>query len=141
MTQDYSQHASGGGATGGVAKTGSGPAAAGGGAAADRGAAAGTHGSTTQAVGDGAASAGPGAAASGRSAAASGGSEARAGFVKRYSERARSARWYQASGVVVLAFAVIAVILVVNHTWGLAAAGFFVAVGILVESTLLLMRG
>jgi hypothetical protein len=141
ITEDYSQHASGGGTTGGVAKTGSGPAATSGSAAADRGAAAGTLGSTSQAVRDGAASAGSGAAASGESAAASGGSQARAGFAKRYSERARSTLWYQGSGVVVLVFAAIAVILVLNHTWGLAAAGFFIAVGILVVSTLLLMRG
>lgn len=41
---DYSQHASGGGSTGGVAQSGSGPAAAGGGAAAAEGGAAATHG-------------------------------------------------------------------------------------------------
>jgi hypothetical protein len=46
MGDDYSQHASSGGKTGGVAKTGSGPAAAGGSAAADRGGAAATDKST-----------------------------------------------------------------------------------------------
>jgi hypothetical protein len=43
---DFSQHATDGGSTGGAAKSESGPAAAGDGAAADRGGAAATHGGT-----------------------------------------------------------------------------------------------
>lgn len=86
MTQDYSQHASGEGKTGGVAQSQGGSAAAGESAVADRG---------------GSAVAGESSALAGRGgAAAAGGGAASVGAVEKF-KRSRWAKWWTAICLIV----------------------------------------